>query len=100
VKLGVDAKITDGISIGAVIQPQMQMDEFSGFKTFLNNFGYTGDASIPLPNEYGIGAKFAAGKSMISWPISCTTSGRATKCSSSSAGRPDRLQGRSRVPSE
>jgi len=64
VKLGVDAKITDGISIGAMIQPQMQMDEFSGFKTFLNNFGYTGDASIPLPNEYGIGAKFAAGKSM------------------------------------
>jgi long-chain fatty acid transport protein len=64
VKLGVDAKITDGISIGAMIQPQMQMDEFKGFKTFLNNFGYTGDASIPLPNEYGIGAKFAAGKSM------------------------------------
>jgi len=64
VKLGVDAKITDGISIGAMIQPQMQMDEFSGFKTFLNNFGYTGDASIPLPNEYGVGAKFAAGKSM------------------------------------
>ncbi len=64
VKLGVDAKITDGISIGAMVQPQMQMDEFSGFKTFLNNFGYTGDASIPLPNEYGIGAKFAAGKSV------------------------------------
>ncbi len=64
VKLGADWKVTDGISIGAVIQPQMQMDEFSGFKTFLNNFGYTGDASIPLPNEYGIGAKFAAGNSM------------------------------------
>jgi long-chain fatty acid transport protein len=64
VKLGVDYKITDGISVGAMVQPQMQMDEFKGFKTFLNNFGYTGDASIPLPNEFGIGAKFAAGKSM------------------------------------
>jgi len=64
VKLGVDAKVADGISVGAMIQPQMQMDEFEGFKTFLNNFGYTGDASIPLPNEFGVGAKFAAGKSM------------------------------------
>jgi long-chain fatty acid transport protein len=64
VKLGADWKVSDGISIGAMVQPQMQMDEFKGFKTFLNNFGYTGDASIPLPNEFGIGAKFAAGKSM------------------------------------
>lgn len=64
VKLGIDAKVADGISVGAMIQPQMQMDEFEGFKTFLNNFGYTGDASIPLPNEFGVGAKFAAGKSM------------------------------------
>ena len=64
VKLGIDAKVADGISVGAMIQPQMQMDEFEGFKTFLNNFGYTGDASIPLPNEFGVGAKFAAGNSM------------------------------------
>lgn len=64
VKLGADWKITDGISVGAMVQPQMQMDEFKGFKTFLNNFGYTGDASIPLPNEVGIGAKFAVGKSV------------------------------------
>lgn len=64
VKLGVDAKVADGISVGAMIQPQMQMDEFQGFKTFLNNFGYTGDASIPLPNEIGVGAKFAVGKSL------------------------------------
>ena len=65
VKLGVDAKVADGISIGAMIQPRMKMDEFQGFKTFLgNNFGYTGDASIPLPDEIGIGAKFAVGKSV------------------------------------
>ncbi len=64
VKLGMDARVTDGISVGAMIQPKMQMDEFQDFKTFLNNFGYTGDASIPLPNEAGVGAKFALGKSM------------------------------------
>jgi len=64
VKLGVDAKVANGISVGAMIQPQMQMDEFTGFKTFLNNFGYTGDASIPLPLEVGVGAKFALGKSV------------------------------------
>lgn len=64
VKLGIDAKVADGISVGAMIQPQMQMDEFNSFKTFLYNFGFTGDASIPLPNEFGIGAKFAVGKNM------------------------------------
>ena len=64
VKLGVNAKVADGISIGAMIQPKMNMDEFQSFKTFLNNFGYTGDASIPLPNQIGIGAKFAVGKSV------------------------------------
>lgn len=64
VKLGMDAKVADGISIGAMIQPQMNMEEFDGFKTFLNNFGYTGDASVPLPNQAGVGAKFAIGSSM------------------------------------
>lgn len=64
VKLGVDAKVADGISIGAMLQPQMSMEEFDGFKTFLNNFGYTGDASIPLPNQAGVGAKFAIGNNM------------------------------------
>lgn len=63
-KLGVDAKVTEGISIGAVFQPQMKFDEFNGFKTFLNNFGYTGDASIPLPTTFGVGSKIAVGKSM------------------------------------
>lgn len=65
VKLGVNARVADGISVGAMIQPRMNMDEFQGFKTFLiNNFGYTGDASIPLPTEVGVGAKFSIGKSM------------------------------------
>lgn len=65
VKLGIDAKVADGISVAAMIQPKMAMDEFQGFKTFLtNNFGYTGDASIPLPTEVGVGAKFSIGKTM------------------------------------
>jgi long-chain fatty acid transport protein len=64
VKFGIDAKVAEGISIGAMIQPAMQADEFEGFKTFLNAFGYTGDASIALPNAAGVGAKFAVGKSM------------------------------------
>jgi long-chain fatty acid transport protein len=64
VKLGIDAKVADGISVGAMIQPQMQMDEFQGLKTFFNNFGFTGDATTSLPNEAGIGAKFAVGKSV------------------------------------
>jgi len=64
VKLGIDAKVADGISVGAMIQPAMQADEFESFKTFLNAFGYTGDASIALPNEAGVGAKFAVGNNM------------------------------------
>lgn len=65
VKLGADFKITDGISVGGMVQPKLSMDELKGFKNFLNtNFGYTKDASIPLPNEAGIGAKFAVGKSV------------------------------------
>jgi len=64
VKLGVDAKLADGISIGAMIQPKLSMDEISYFKNFLGGFGFSGDAALTLPNEYGIGAKFAAGKSV------------------------------------
>lgn len=64
VKLGVDARVADGITVGAMIQPKMSMSEFGGFKTFLNAFGYTGDAGIPLPNEAGVGAKFEVGKNL------------------------------------
>jgi long-chain fatty acid transport protein len=71
VKLGADWKITDGISFGAMVQPKISMAEVSWFKEFLTNyvpgFGanpFTGDAALTLPNEAGIGGKFAAGKSV------------------------------------
>ncbi len=63
IKLGVDAKVADGISVGAMVQPKLSMEEISYFKTFMGGFGYAGDASLTLPNELGVGAKFAAGKS-------------------------------------
>jgi long-chain fatty acid transport protein len=69
VKLGGDFKITDGISVGAMIQPKISMGEISWWKDFLLNyvpaFGatpFTGDAALTLPNEFGIGGKFAVGK--------------------------------------
>jgi len=64
VKLGVDAKITDGISVGAMVQPKLSMDEFDWFKNFLNAFGFTGDAQLTLPNEAGVGGKFAVGNNI------------------------------------
>lgn len=64
VKLGVDAKVTDGISVGAMLQPKMSADELGFFKNQLAGFGFTGDASIVLPNEAGVGGKFAVGKSV------------------------------------
>jgi long-chain fatty acid transport protein len=62
VKLGADWKLNDGISLGAIYQPKLSMDEISYFKTFLGGFGFSGDASLTLPAEYGVGAKFALGK--------------------------------------
>jgi long-chain fatty acid transport protein len=62
VKLGADWKLNDGISLGAIYQPKLSMDEISYFKTFLGAFGFTGDAALTLPAEYGVGAKFALGK--------------------------------------
>jgi len=82
VKLGIDAKVAEGISIGAMIQPQMQMDEFQGLKTFFNNFGSPfrcRTSSVWVPS-------LPRGKMWISSPMSCTTSGRAMRCSSSSVG--------------
>jgi len=61
-KLGLDWKLTDGASLGAIYQPKMSMDEISYFKTFLGGFGFTGDAALTLPAQYGIGGKFALGK--------------------------------------
>jgi long-chain fatty acid transport protein len=63
VKLGADFKITDGISVGAVVQPKMSADEFDFFKNFLaGGFGFTGDAELVLPNIAGVGGKFGIGK--------------------------------------
>jgi long-chain fatty acid transport protein len=65
VKLGVNAKVADGISVGAVVQPKMSAGELSFFKNFLaGGFGFTGDAELVLPNEIGVGAKFAIGKNI------------------------------------
>jgi long-chain fatty acid transport protein len=64
IKLGVDAKVADGISIGAMIQPQLSMGKFDWFESFLNGFGFTGDAQLTLPNEAGVGGKFAVGKNL------------------------------------
>lgn len=64
VKLGMDAKLTDGISVGAMLQPKVSMEEITYFKNFLGGFGFTGDAALTLPNEIGVGAKFAAGKNV------------------------------------
>ncbi|MHB8453993.1 MAG: OmpP1/FadL family transporter [Acidiferrobacterales bacterium] len=62
VKLGLDYKISNGVSIGAIVQPKMHMaHEMNGFKQFLNGFGFTGKATLELPNEYGVGGKFALG---------------------------------------
>lgn len=65
VKLGVDAKVADGISVGAVLQPRMSADELAFFKSFLaGGFGFNGDAALVAPNTAGVGAKFAAGKNL------------------------------------
>jgi len=62
VKLGADWKLNDGISVGAMLQPKLSMEEITYFKTFLGGFGFTGDAALTLPAEAGLGAKFAVGK--------------------------------------
>ncbi len=65
VKLGADWKVTDGISVGGVVQPKMSADEFAFFKNFLaGGFGFSGDAALVLPNQLGVGGKFAVGKSI------------------------------------
>ncbi len=61
VKLGVDAKVADGIEVGAIFQPKLSMGEMKYFKSFLGGFGFTGNAGLDLPTEYGAGAKFAVG---------------------------------------
>jgi len=62
VKLGMSAKVADGVTLGAVLQPKLSSDEFQFFKNQLAGFGFNGDAELVLPNIAGIGGKFAAGK--------------------------------------
>lgn len=65
VKLGANWQVTDGISVGGMVQPKMSSDEFSFFKDFLSGtFGFNGDAALVLPNQLGVGGKFAVGKSI------------------------------------
>lgn len=64
VKLGVDAKVADGISVGGMLQPKLSAGEISFFKNSLAPFGFAGDAAITLPNMAGVGGKFAVGKSV------------------------------------
>ncbi len=66
VKLGVNAKVADGISVGAILQPKVSMDEIGYFKNFMTAASagtFSGDAALTLPNEVGVGAKFAVSKS-------------------------------------
>lgn len=64
VKLGVDAKVADGISVGGMLQPKLSAGEFDFFKNFLTGMGFSGDAALTLPNMAGVGGKFAVGKSV------------------------------------
>jgi long-chain fatty acid transport protein len=64
VKLGVDYKINDGMSVAAVLQPKMSAGEFDFFKNFLSAMGFTGDAELVLPNVAGVGGKFAVDKNV------------------------------------
>jgi len=72
VKLGADFKVTKGISIGAMVQPKISMEEINWFKNFLTYYvpifpgsnPFTGDAALTTPNEFGIGGKFAVGNNV------------------------------------
>jgi long-chain fatty acid transport protein len=64
-KLGVNWNVTPGISLAATMQPKMEFEEMGFFKDWLSAvMGYTGDAQVTLPDQYGIGAKFALGQSV------------------------------------
>ncbi len=63
-KLGVDYKITNGIAVAATVQPKLSMGEIGAFKNFLGNFHFTGNAQLTVPDEYGIGGKFAVGQNV------------------------------------
>ena len=64
VKLGVDAKVTQSIAVGAEYQPKLSMGQINSFKQFLGGFGFTGNAGLDLPASYGVGAKFAVARNV------------------------------------
>ena len=64
-KLGVDAKVANGIEVGAMFQPKLSMKNNNDyFKNLLGGFGFKGNSGLDLPTEYGVGAKFAVGPSV------------------------------------
>lgn len=64
VKLGMSAKVANGVTLAATVQPKLSSDEFDFFKTQLAGFGFNGDAELVLPNTAGIGGKFTIGNSV------------------------------------
>jgi len=64
-KLGVAWTVTDWVSLGATYQSKMSMKEMDFFKNWLSGtLGFTGNAQLTLPDEYGIGAKWSIGKNV------------------------------------
>jgi len=63
-KLGVNWNVTKGVSLGATYQSKVDMDEMADLKAFFGAFGFTGDAQLTVPDQYGIGAKFAVSPSV------------------------------------
>jgi long-chain fatty acid transport protein len=63
-KLGLDAKVTDGISVGVTLQPKLVAEELGFWKDFMTAMGFSGDAALVTPNTVGVGAKFAIGKNV------------------------------------
>jgi len=61
VKLGMSANVAKGVSLSAMVQPKISMGDFDWFKNFITAFGFSGDAELTTPNEFGVGGKFALG---------------------------------------
>jgi long-chain fatty acid transport protein len=63
-KLGLNWNVAQAVSLGFTLQPKMSFGEMDYFKNLISNFGFTGDAQLTLPDQYGIGGKFGIGKSV------------------------------------
>lgn len=62
VKLGFTTAVTDGVTLGATLQPKMQMGEIAYFCNALDSFGFSGNCQLTLPTMFGVGGKFALGR--------------------------------------